>query len=92
MLFQQDKDRSDVDEAEESFCQLIVTSGDPAELLNFLPEALNQVTFFIEPPIAFALNRIGNTTWNVRDCAETYQPINKLLTVITSVGIDVSSL
>ena len=92
VLFQQDKDRCNVNEAEESLRQFIVASGNPPELFDFLPKALNQMTFLIKPPITLALNLIGNATWDIGDCADTYQPINKRLAVISSISIYIASL
>ena len=88
VLFQQNEDRSDVNETEKSFGKFIITSSDTPELFDFLPKVFDQMAFFVFPPVAFALNSIGFPAGDVGNCAKRFQPIYKLLTVVSFVRVD----
>ena len=53
VLYQQNGKRSDGNECQESIIGFIITSGNSAKPLEFLKEALDQMTLFVYPPIAF---------------------------------------
>lgn len=60
MLFQQNHDGSEIDEALKARNQLFVTSGNPSELLDLLKETLHHMTFLITPIITIPrMERIG---------------------------------
>ena len=92
MLFQQNEDRSDVNEPEKSFGKLIITSSDAPKLLDFLPKVFDQMAFFVLEPVAFALNFIGIPAGNIGDCSKRFQPVNKLLTVVSFIRVDDAAL
>ena len=87
MLFQQNKNRSKINEPQERSGKFIITSGNAPKLLDFLPKVLDEVALFIHPPIAFALFLVCFAAWNVWDRAEGFQPFGKILAVIAFVGI-----
>ena len=55
MLFDQNKDSGEVDETKKRLGEFVITSGNAAELFDFLPKSLNQMPFFVFPPIALTL-------------------------------------
>ena len=88
MLFDQNEDSGEVDEAEERLGEFVIAGGNTAELLNLLPKSLNQMSFFVFPPVALALYLVGFTAGNIRYSAKRYEPIHKLLAVVPLVGVD----
>ena len=75
--FEQNEDGSKVNKAQKGLSEFVVTSGDAPELLDFLPEALDEVTLFVHPPITFTLNFVRLAARNVRDCPDRFEPIDK---------------
>ena len=67
MLFQQNEDSGEKNEAEKRLGEFLIACGDAAKLLDFLPKALNQMSFLVFPPVAFTLYLVGFAAWNVRN-------------------------
>ncbi len=91
MLFQQNSDGSEINEAKKRFRQFLVTRGNTSKLFNFLPKTLDQMSFFILPPVAFALFTIGFTAWDVGYGSHGFEPVHKILAVVPFVGVDYGS-
>lgn len=51
MLNQQNSDRDQVNKGEKRDIQFVIPCGNPAKPFELLEEALNQMAFFIQPPI-----------------------------------------
>ena len=88
VLFQQNEDSGDVNEAEKGLSEFVITCSDSAELLDLLPERFNQMALLVFPPVAFALYLVGFSAGNVWYGAERLQPIHKLLAVIAFISVD----
>jgi len=56
MLFDQNANSGEVDETQEGIIRLVIAGSNTAKPFGFLKEALHQMPFLIEPPIAVALN------------------------------------
>ena len=69
-IFEQNKNRSDVNKTKKRLGELVVPSGNTAELLDFLPKRLDQMTFFVRPPVTFALNLVSGSTGYVGNSSE----------------------
>ena len=67
--------------------KFIITSCNTPKLLDFLPKILNQMAFFIQPPVALALLLVRFAAWDVGYCPERLQPINEVLAVIAFVRV-----
>ena len=88
MLFQQNEDSGEVNEAQKRLGEFFVARGNPSKLFDFLPEAFNQMPFLVLPPVAFALYLVSFAAGDVRDRAVRYEPIDKGLAVVAAIGVD----
>lgn len=87
VLFQQNQNRSKINKAKKCFGELIIASGDAPKLLDFLPKTLDQMTLFVQPPVAFALCFVCLTARDVWGGAKRREPVNKLLAIIAFISV-----
>jgi len=83
MLFDQNGNAGEVDKGEERIITFVIPSGYAPEILEFLKETLDKMTFFIQPPVAVPFESVCLSAWDVGYTISAFNISNKLRAVIS---------